>query len=407
MLTQTLEWARRVGAEQRATVGFAEHMAMLDALTVDKWLTPDWQAAFTDVMRGDFIPDDIWTDEPDGLAPLSRAERPDEWLAAAYAPDDFVIIQADDGKTPPGRRGERITSTASAPAVVALMLDRLDVKPDSRVLEIGTGSGYNAALLSVQVGPDRVTTIDVDEDLVALARARLDRLGLHATTTVYGDGTQPANVKDHRMFDRIMSTAAVQRIPSAWVEQCAPGGLILSPWGTAFDNGALVALRVMDDARPVATGFFIDPVSFMWVRDQRVPSRWVPQYIHNTDKADRSATELHPFEPIERAAFAIGLRLPGVIQRVVPNEETGAAQVYVIDPETRSWAAVLVPDEAADALPVMQFGPRRMWDEVERAHAWWVELGKPEHTRFGLGVDGDSQWVWLDTPSNMIVGDDV
>ena len=107
------------------------------------------------------------------------------------------------------------------------------------VLEIGTGTGYNAALLARYLGEQWVTSIDIDPVLSEQARANLKAAG-YAPTVVRADGA--GGWPSTAPCDRIISTAAViaGRLPYAWVEQTRPGGLILTPWGTAYHNGALV-----------------------------------------------------------------------------------------------------------------------------------------------------------------------
>ena len=108
---------------------------------------------------------------------------------------------------------------------MAAMLDALDVERDNRVLEIGTGSGYNAALLSEYLDSGNVSTIDIDTGLVALARDRLAAAGYHPTVAV-ADGLDgyPANAP----YDRIMSTCQTWRLPDAWIRQVRPGGRIVA-----------------------------------------------------------------------------------------------------------------------------------------------------------------------------------
>ena len=104
------------------------------------------------------------------------------------------------------------------------MLEALDLRDGHRVLEIGTGTGYNAALLSHRLGGEHVVSIDIDPDLVRTAEQRLKELG-HFPTLVTGDGQ--AGVPDHGPYDRIIATCAVPEIPLAWIEQLAPGGQCL------------------------------------------------------------------------------------------------------------------------------------------------------------------------------------
>ncbi|MGH3799977.1 MAG: hypothetical protein ACRDTD_07580, partial [Pseudonocardiaceae bacterium] len=133
---------------------------LLNRLTASGELTPAWSEAFATVARHRFIPDTIWVTDGAGLVPLHRTENQQEWLRRAYGPA-AVITQVDDGHPAgPGERGRYSTSSASQPDVVALMLNALDAEPGMRVLEIGTGTGYNAALLAHRLGTHNVTSIE-------------------------------------------------------------------------------------------------------------------------------------------------------------------------------------------------------------------------------------------------------
>lgn len=109
------------------------------------------------------------------------------------------------------------------------MLDQLDVRPGQRVLEIGSGTGYNAALLAELTGPDgEVVTLDIDHDVVARARAALHCSGHRERVTVLaGDGRLGAPGRGR--FDRIIVTAGAWDIPPAWTDQLSPGGRLVVP----------------------------------------------------------------------------------------------------------------------------------------------------------------------------------
>lgn len=282
------------------------------------------------------------------------------------------------------------------------MLSRLDVFPRMRVLEIGTGTGYNAALLSHLVGEENVTTVEIDPDLAEQARTRLLGTGF-GTFVGTGDGTR--GWPSRTPFDRVISTTAVQRVPYCWVAQASPGGRVLTPWGTAFHNGVLADLQV--GPHGTAQGRFGGDVAFMWVRDQRTPMRVVQTHVRPEEQESTfTHTRLHPYEPIGDfdASFAIGLRMPTVLNRVeFDGTDEKRFTVHLVDPPTGSWVSWrIAPEQRETGHVVRQYGPRPLFTELEAAHAWWQEAGRPEHTRFGLAVSSERQSIWLDDPRNPI-----
>jgi len=192
---------------------------------------PRWRAAFEEVPRHLFVPyyfvaggaDRLWCEDPD---PRRRAR----WLRGAYA-DEALATRIRDGE---------LISSSSQPSLMARMLEELDVRDGQRVLEIGAGSGYNAALLAHRLGDDAVTTIDLDPEITESARRHLAAAG-HRPAVVTGDGNRGWPARGP--YDRIIATCTLPRIPSAWLKQCVPGARILAPLATG-----LIALRVLDTA---------------------------------------------------------------------------------------------------------------------------------------------------------------
>jgi protein-L-isoaspartate(D-aspartate) O-methyltransferase len=122
--------------------------------------------------------------------------------------------------------------TISQPFIVAFMTEQLDPKPTDRVLEIGTGSGYQAAVLSRLVA--EVYTIEIIEPLARRAEADLKRLGYDNVKVLAGDGYQ--GWPDHAPFDAIIVTCAPDHIPQPLVEQLRDGGRMIIPVGALEDQ---------------------------------------------------------------------------------------------------------------------------------------------------------------------------
>ena len=117
--------------------------------------------------------------------------------------------------------------TISQPYVVAYMTEKLDLQPQHRALEIGTGSGYQAAVLSRLAR--EVFTIERYRTLAEAARMRFETLGYRNVTVVVGDGEK--GLAEQAPFDRILVTAAAEQVPPALVEQLAPDGVMVIPVG--------------------------------------------------------------------------------------------------------------------------------------------------------------------------------
>ncbi|WP_329128233.1 methyltransferase, FxLD system [Streptomyces sp. NBC_01465] len=140
-------------------------------------------------------------------------------LATAYAPKQVVTKRAADGTA---------VSSASSPNIVAKMLEQLDVRPGHRILEIGSATGINAALLSELTEPSgSVVTVELDEDLADGARTNLAAAGYNQVQVICGDGAlgDPSG----GTFDRIIVTAGAWDISAAWWQQLAVGGRIVVP----------------------------------------------------------------------------------------------------------------------------------------------------------------------------------
>ena len=149
-----------------------------------------------------------------------------------FVPEPLAPVAYHDMPLPIG-----FDKTISQPFVVAVMTDLLDPRPHEVVLEVGTGFGYQAAVLAKLAG--RVWSVEIVEELATEAEARLRRLGYANVGIRIGDGSR--GWAEHAPFDKIMVTAAAELTPPALIEQLRPGGRMVLPVG-ATDAQTLTVL---------------------------------------------------------------------------------------------------------------------------------------------------------------------
>ncbi len=147
--------------------------------------------------------------------------------------------------------------TISQPYIVAIMTDLLKINKQSKVLELGTGSGYQAAILSQLV--DQVFSIEIVEQLGKKAKERLARLGYDNVQVKIGDGYY--GWEEHAPFDAIIVTAAASHIPPPLIKQLKEGGNMIIPVGTAFMTQQLLLINKQQDGKIVSKQIL--PVRFV------------------------------------------------------------------------------------------------------------------------------------------------
>jgi protein-L-isoaspartate(D-aspartate) O-methyltransferase len=178
-------------------------------------------------------------------------------------------------------------SSASQPTMVAIMLEQLELQPGMRVLEIGAGAGYNAALLAELVGPaGSVTTLDIDPLIAEEARAHLWAAGYDPVRVLAADGAHGA--PEHAPYDRIVLTAGAADLSPAWVEQLAAGGLLVAPLRLGGAE-ASVALRKEDG---VLRSVSLTPCAFMRLRGEESAPEHVVTLANGWRLAGQRAGEI-------------------------------------------------------------------------------------------------------------------
>jgi len=350
---------------------------------------PRWRGAFEETPRHLFVPR-FYRDESsvvDGDNPGSH----DEWLAAVYSDQSLTTQQA----RVPGTELMWATSSSTMPSLMARMLELLAVAEDDRVVEIGTGTGYNVALLCHRLTDTNIASIDIDPTLVSAAGTRLARLGYHPHLAV-GDGA--AGIPERAPFDRVIATCAVPAIPTAWITQLHVGGVIVTDLRGEIASSLLVLHKT--SVHTVEGRFQTTAGHFIWLR----PSAANPlrdgetlAAVIDRDDAEQRVTDLDPFI-VEHPDVRLMLQLLDPTLGPTWRTRRGDAELLCLLSPDGAWAEVDT-DIRGGKYAVVQGGPRRLWDEAERAGRWWEQHGRPTRDRFGLTAHADGTGhYWLDAP---------
>jgi protein-L-isoaspartate(D-aspartate) O-methyltransferase len=227
--------------------------------------------------------------------------------------DDAIVTKRDADGQP--------ISSSSQPAIMAIMLDQLDLARGQRVLEIGAGTGYNAALISHIVGPSgAVVSVDIQADLVDRAREHLASAGYPDVSVVAADGAE--GYPPSAPYDRVIATVGVSDLAPAWLHQTVPGARIVVPLDLRGSQLA-VAFGRAEPAQADRAGHWVSrsiaPCGFMRMRGALAgPERTVvlqpglsvtlPDGLTLADGQEVDGAALAAFLDGPRAEFATGVR---------------------------------------------------------------------------------------------------
>jgi protein-L-isoaspartate(D-aspartate) O-methyltransferase len=289
--------------------------------------TPSVRRAFLEVPRELFVPEFATS----------------EGLDAVYR-DEAIITRQDEHGAP--------TSSSSQPAIMALMLERLDLSEGQRVLEIGAGTGYNAALLSRIVGPrGRVVSIELDRELARRARITLAEAGCKLRV-VCRDGR--LGFAEAAPYDRIIVTASAHELSRAWWEQLAPGGLLEVPLRLTSNGAQAIPTLRKERTRlrsiSVLTGGFM-PLRLPDGRSADEPPRLLVSEVR--EGASRPLLWLSGAglarlsEPARRRLVALALSEPRVRRVRLPAPKRWSLALYLSLKSPRRHAVASYARDAA------------------------------------------------------------
>jgi protein-L-isoaspartate(D-aspartate) O-methyltransferase len=388
--------------DRREPWRYRDHVAvLLDYLTAEGVLTdPMWRTALQEVPRHQFVPDVAYAVamfDRGSSRVIDRAADVTDWWSAIYT-NCSIVTQRADGQAEVTDTTATPSCSLSCPSVAMRYLHLLDLDNHHRVLEVGTGTGWTAAMLAWRQGNRRVVTVEVDESLAKTAAVNLDTVGVEPYLVV-GDGAD--GWATDVPYDRVHVTAGVRDIPHAWIAQTRPGGRIVAPWMPRPGGwGFQLVLDVLDE--DTAVGRFVGGGGYMMMRSQRV----VPARPGDEGDAAWSQTRMDPrliADATDGALLFQSAKLPGV--RVSADwEQIDGVWTYRLrldDPISGSWATCRGPKDTG-AYTVGQAGPRLLWGEAAAAHMAWLRAGSPRRDEFGMTVTPTGQILWLGSPSQVL-----
>lgn len=310
------------------------------------------------------------------------------------------LIYSDEVMRHVGPHGELLPSSNSQPSYILFLLQLLDLAAGHRVLEIGSGSGWLAAVMAKLVGPaGRVSGVELLPDLAAQSRTDLASLAIGNLEVVTGDGAfgHPGGAP----FDRAIITAATWDLPVALFDQVAPGGRILVPVELRSGDGCdVTVLQHRGDA---------------FVAERAVPGWFVP--LQGAQQTRGAALETPPRgDPEARCGLPLGMLGPHGPMPVAAQFRAFLGRTepgFVSLPSTRSMAqggklppfGIADPEDGSLALwqsgEIARHGGPRAAKRLARAYASWAELGLPGLAAFQLEIHRaeaapsatETQWV--------------
>jgi methyltransferase of FxLD system len=297
---------------------------------------------------------------------------PDAALDDVYRDRAVVTHRREDGVA---------ISSSSQPALMAMMLEQLAVQPGMAILEVGAGTGYNAALLGQLVGPSgAVLTIDVDPAVTGPAKRHLSAAGASNVEVVTGDGWEP---EPGDRFDRIEVTVGVWDLSPAWTERLEPDGVLVAPIWLRAGQQVSVAFRKVGG---VLVSVSVHPCGFMRMRGPGAGEAtyhrmgmWTvtldhpsPERVHALAALLETDSSVHRRPPLERGWFtSIALREPGAVNLFAESQTAPVIRSGILQEYPPGLAVVETRPPAADVI--RSFGDaeplRRLLDLLQREPA--------------------------------------
>jgi protein-L-isoaspartate O-methyltransferase len=329
-----------------------------------------WRGPVAATPRHHFVPC-WWAETGSGWDLRNGAANVQAWLDAAYTDQTLVTQVATLHADLAGARRQaegRPTSSSTLPSLVVQMYRHARITECSDVLDVGTGSGYGAAVLAHRLGEQHVTSVDVDPYLTSVGAQRLDGAGLRPRIiTCDATGELPGS------YDRIISMAAMRPVPPSWLQALRPGGRLVT---TITGTTAILTADKLDDGRAFGR-IERDWAGFM---ASRPGPGYPPQPSDGCEELLTGAGEhvgpgRFPLVIVDDAwelRTMLSIEHPGIAahHQTCPD---GVARVWLVHGDG-SWARA--EGRPGQPAPVVhQSGPRRLWDLLDALRDRWLAEG--------------------------------
>ena len=365
-------------------------------------VSPHIEQAFRTVQRHRFV---------DGWFRLEIVDLQATFHPVEYDRDDPSVAQIDeiysDSALITAFDGRRPTSSTSQPKIMGQMLERLELEAGMNILEIGAGTGYNAALLAEIVGSEGgVTSIEIQEDVAQQAMAHLHSEGYEQVRVLRGDGARGAT--DSAPFDRIVATVGCSDIAPAWLDQLAPNGRILVPLQHGhFDPLAEVLPDPNDPG--AAVGRIMDRAGFMpiqgemhWVKPWATviagmpqTPRWtrpLPNPLPPVGNGMKHANN-HPAHRAFHFFLGLGSRDLWYTNRGCGLADRGAASAIVVTGQSVEGYSATGDEESLETLYGRLIQSLDAWDRLARPKPTDYRLQFVPKSRDALTEGDDPSWT--------------
>jgi protein-L-isoaspartate(D-aspartate) O-methyltransferase len=283
------------------------------------------------------------------------------------------------------------SSSSSQPSLMALQLEALDLQCGHRGLEIGTGTGYNAALMGQMVGRSgQVVSIDIDEKLVSIAKIHLSHVELENVLVIEGDGYEGNTL--HAPYDRVLATCGMRALPRPWLSQVAQGGVLV---GNVLLNVASIFVRLEKVGATKLQGQLLPIEGKQYMEMQRPGSLPSPKWGTRWKKYDvlpHHDVECNLMNLLDNAAYSVLLQcmLPTVSKHY--RWDAGNEQPDLYLRTSDGTAAVQIQHDR-----IRVYGQNEQLETlIKQSIALFDHLGRPHLGRYHVVISEEQASIALD-----------